>query len=113
MTFEKLIQQKPTLEWRRRMEEGDDLFTDEAINAADVILDSYISRLKELEDRPAEAAIMENVKEVVSRFNELNDQHDYFIETMEREELAEFIQEGAKIAGLKTKEDITEEWREW
>jgi hypothetical protein len=37
----------------------------------------------------------------------------HFIETMEREELCEFITEAARIVGLKSEEDITEEWREW
>jgi hypothetical protein len=34
---------------------------------------------------------------------------------MEREELADFIDKAAKLAGLHIKEDedITEEWREW
>ncbi|MCI2255549.1 hypothetical protein L2D08_14335 [Domibacillus sp. PGB-M46] len=113
MTFEELTQNKPTLEWKQRMDEEDDIFTDENINVTNEVLDSYISSLKELGDTPTEEAILECVKEVVIRLNELNDKYDYFIETMEREELAEFIEEGAKIAGLKSEEDITEEWREW
>jgi hypothetical protein len=34
---------------------------------------------------------------------------------MEREELCEFIDKAAKVAGLKVDQgvDITEEWREW
>ncbi len=56
---------------------------------------------------------MHVVKEVVLKINELNDEHDYFIETMEREDLYEFIDTAARIAGLESEEDITEEWREW
>lgn len=40
---------------------------------------------------PTEVEIMHVVKEVVLNINELNDEHDYFIETMEREDLYEFI----------------------
>ncbi|MBO1625372.1 hypothetical protein [Bacillus arachidis] len=43
----------------------------------------------------------------------LNEQYDFFIETLEREELYECIVEVAAIAGLEVEEDITEEWREW
>ena len=43
----------------------------------------------------------------------LNDNYDSFIETLEREELCEFIIEAASIAGLESEDDITEEWREW
>jgi hypothetical protein len=56
---------------------------------------------------------MHVVKEVVININELNDEHDYFIETTEREDLYEFIDTAARLAGLESEEDITEEWREW
>jgi hypothetical protein len=113
MTFEELAKNKPTVEWKQRMDEDDDLFTDENINATNEVLDSYINNLKKLGDKPTEEDILECVKEVVIRLNELNDKYDYFIETMEREELCEFIIEAARIAGLESEEDITEEWREW
>ncbi|MBB3870270.1 hypothetical protein DER53_15050 [Parageobacillus toebii NBRC 107807] len=113
MTFEELTKNKPTAEWKQRMDEDDDLFTDENINATNEVLDSYINNLKKLGDNPTEEDILECVKEVVIRLNELNDKYDYFIETMEREELCEFIIEAARIAGLESEEDITEEWREW
>ncbi|ACP16858.1 TPA: hypothetical protein QCS36_002252 [Bacillus anthracis] len=56
---------------------------------------------------------MQVVKEVVMKLNELNIEHDHFIETMEREDLYEFIDTAAQIAGLESEEDITEKWREW
>ncbi|WP_200792858.1 hypothetical protein [Bacillus massilinigeriensis] len=43
----------------------------------------------------------------------INEDNDFFIETMEREELCEFIIVAARISGLQTDGDITEEWREW
>lgn len=63
-------------------------------------------------ENPTEDEIMKVVKVVVN-INELNDEYDYFIETMEREDLHEFIDTAARIAGLASEEDITEEWREW
>ncbi|PSL41591.1 hypothetical protein B0H99_102275 [Planomicrobium soli] len=113
MTFEELIQSKPTVEWKQRMDEEDEIFTDENISATNDVLDSYINQLKGLGDASTKEAILGCVKEVVLRLNELNDDYDYFIETMEREELVEFIEEGAKIVGFTSEEDITEEWREW
>ena len=52
---------------------------------------------------------------MVVAFNEMNEANGYFIETMEREELADFIDKAARLAGLDIQEDedITEEWREW
>ncbi|WIY60546.1 hypothetical protein QRY57_22410 [Bacillus arachidis] len=48
--------------------------------------------------------MLECVEKVVVSLNELNEQYDFFIETLEREELYEFI--------VEVEEDITEEWRE-
>lgn len=113
MIFEELSKNKPTVEWKQRMDEGDDLFTDENINATNEVLNSYINSLKKLGDNTTEEDILEGVKEVVINLNELNEEYDYFIETMEREELCDFIIEAARIAGFESEEDITEEWREW
>ena len=113
MIFEELSKNKPTVEWKQRMDEGDDLFTDENINATNEVLNSYINSLKKLGDNTTEEDILEGVKEVVINLNELNEKYDYFIETMEREELCDFIIEAARIAGFESEEDITEEWREW
>jgi uncharacterized protein YsxB (DUF464 family) len=113
MTFEELTKIKPILEWKQRMNEDDDLFTEENINATNEVLDSFINSLKELKNNPTEEEVLECVKKVVISLNELNENYDYFIETMEREELYKFITEAARIAGFESEEDITEEWREW
>lgn len=112
MTFEELMKNKPTVEWKERME-NDDLFTVDNINETNTVLDSYINNLKNLGDQQNEENILMCVEEVVIKLNELNDKYDYFIETMEREELCEFIINASHTAGLESEEDITEEWREW
>ena len=103
---------KPTAAWQQRMED-DEIFTVENIKATDEILDTYINRLEGSVDKMSEQDILEYVQEIVIGLNELNEQFDYFIETLEREELCEFIIKAANAAGLETEEDITEEWREW
>lgn len=103
----------PTDAWRIRMEEDeDDLFTEENLAAVADVLEDYQKKLLRLRD-PAEKQILKQVEKTVLRLNALNDQYDYFIETMEREELQEFLMEKAQEAGLETEEDVTEEWREW
>jgi hypothetical protein len=102
----------PTVLWGERMQEGDDMFTEEAIAASEKALHDYISSLKSLKNA-TEKAILKRVKAVVTEFNSLNEKYDYFIETLEREELCEFIEEKAQEAGLEPEDDITEEWREW
>lgn len=102
----------PVQEWKIRMADGDDLFTAENIAATEKVLQSYTDSLSQLQE-PSEEELIGKVKEVVLRLNEVNEAYDFFIETLEREELCNFIMEKAQRAGLDTDEDITEEWREW
>jgi hypothetical protein len=113
MELKKMKHSLPTKEWKQRMLEGDDIFNQANIEATNIALLRFIDSLLAIKDLGEEKIIIEAVKDVVLNLNELNDEFDYFIETMEREELYEFIMEAAQIAGLNTSEDITEEWREW
>jgi len=76
-------------------------------------LDSFLCILEQIEILPDEKGILRIVKDVVIKFNELNEKYDYFIETLEREELCEFIDEALRTIGYNPKGDITEKWREW
>jgi hypothetical protein len=113
MKLEDLRLEFPTRLWRERMIEFDDQFNEECIKDSERLLNQYVNELIQVANQ--EKKIMDAVRKVVVRFNDINDLHDYFIETMEREELYEFIDEAARLAGLKVvdDEDITEEWREW
>lgn len=112
MTFGELKKNKPTTSWVEYDEDGE-FFTEENISATNKVLDTYINNLQQLGDNPTEVEIMQVVKEGVIKLNELNIEHDNFIETTEREDLYDFIDTAARIAGLESEEDITEEWREW
>ncbi|WP_075313653.1 hypothetical protein [Bacillus wiedmannii] len=112
MTFDELKKNKPTTAWVEYDEDGE-FFTEENISATNKVLDTYINHLQQLGENPTEVEGMQVVKEVVIKINELNIEHDHFIETMEREDLYEFIDTAARLAGLESEEDITEEWREW
>lgn len=103
----------PTVNWKERMADGDDMFTLANINAAEKALHQYIAKIQRLNENSTQKKQVACVKEIVLKFNELNEQYDYFIETTEREELVEYILSVAELAGLETKDDVTEEWREW
>ncbi|UUZ85866.1 hypothetical protein LJK88_21840 [Paenibacillus sp. P26] len=116
MKLQDLFNEKPTKKWHERMVEyGDDLFTPERLELSDKLIDKYLNELNLLQGNPDQEKVMASVEEIVISFNHLNEDNDYFIETMEREELAEFIVKAARLAGLEVEEgqDITEEWREW
>ncbi|WP_254790418.1 hypothetical protein [Paenibacillus sp. OK003] len=82
---------------------------------SDQALDTFLHQLIALQGTKNSERMMKAVEEIVVRFNKMNEAQDYFIETMEREELADFIDKAARLAGLEIQEDedITEEWREW
>ena len=113
MKLEEIRTEFPTKLWRQRMTEFDDQFNEDCLKDSDRLLNMYVDDLIAAKDNPK--SIMDAVRKVVVYFNDINDLHDYFIETMEREELYEFIDKAAKVAGLKVDQglDITEEWREW
>lgn len=103
----------PTVFWRERLDDGDDTFTNENINASEKALNAYIQKINGLGETPTQKKLLSLVKEVILKFNNFNEKYDFFIETMEREELVEYILSVAELAGLETVEDITEQWREW
>lgn len=111
MDFDQLWANRPTLLWEDRLNEGDDVYTLSAILAVDAALRRYTTALTHSDG--TESSILSAVRDVVLRLNGLDEEHDHFIETLEREELYDFIRAGAAIAGYETDEDVTEEWREW
>ncbi|KMJ55972.1 hypothetical protein AB685_24450 [Bacillus sp. LL01] len=116
MTLEDWITKKPTLEWKQRLEEDEDyeeFYSHESIAATNQTLDSYINDLKGLPSSPTQDEIIQCVKRVVLKLNDVNEEYDDFIETEEREELYEFIDGAARTVGLEEDGDCTEEWREW
>lgn len=115
MTLPNLFHEKPTKLWNERMvKHGDEIFTEERLLMSDKVLDNFLNQLIALQETKHPEHIMKAVEEVVLRFNEMNEANGYFIETMEREELADFIDKATRLAGLDIQdEDITEEWREW
>ena len=92
--------------------QGDFDYTQENVDECSEILDGFIDGLSLVQNSDG---IMQCVEAVVKRLNELNAKcNKMLIETAQRENLCEFIQLAAGFVGLEhTKDDITEEWREW
>lgn len=105
----------PTIEWKRRKKEGDNLFTDKGIVAVESLLKEYLLTLSELTIQKKATNIYTSIKKIVTSLNKINDKNDGFIETLEREELCEFINNVVRETGLDIDKniDLTEEWREW
>lgn len=106
----------PTLisSWKLRMADGDDCFTDENIEATNTILNDFIDQMSIATQEKKASKVLSTVKKAVVALNKLNDKYNH-IETMEREELCDFIFSVVKSTGyvLEENEDITYEWRQW
>jgi len=102
---------RPTIYWTEQLNDGSEFFTKEGILESDKLLDAYLEALTLAKE---ESEVWRAIEKVVKAFDQLNVEHNYFIETMEREDLAEYIQKAAEAAGLFYDGDVTEKWRdEW
>jgi len=83
--------------------------------AKGILLKDYLLTLAELTTQKKAVNIYNSIKKIVTSLNKINDKNDGFIETMEREELCEFINNVVRETGLDIDGniDLTEEWREW
>jgi hypothetical protein len=105
----------PAAAWRKRMKKGDNSFNEEKIGETEKILQIFIDNLISASEQRKASAIYSAIRKVVLKINTLNDKYYGFIETMEREELVEFINKAVQLTGFKIDKgaDLTEEWREW
>jgi hypothetical protein len=93
------------------MNEGDDLFTRSMIAKSDKLLETYLHNLSKAKET---SEIWKAIETVVKGFDKLNMEDDGFIETAEKEELLDFINNAAEEYGLHFEGDVTEEYRmEW
>ena len=104
----------PMAAWRKRMVEGDDMFSKQSIAAVEAALASYAQTLCEATQKKSASAVYSRTAKLVKALNKINDKYG-LIETVEREELWGWIDALVRKTGLELGEDvdITEEWREW
>lgn len=88
-------------------------YTNKDVDECGEILNQFINKLKHVSSSPAEIEVMPMVQDVVERLNKISERCGDIIETDQREYLCDFIIKAVNIAGYKTDDDITEQWREW
>ena len=104
----------PIPEWRKRMAEGDDMFSEESITAVETTLTEYVQTLCEAMQKKNATTVYNSMGKLVKKLNKINDKYG-LIETMEREELCEWLNTLIRKTGLELADnvDITDEYREW
>jgi len=105
----------PTYLWKHRKDDGDYFFKDHGIAEVESLLKNYLHRLADLTTQKKAENIYNSIKKIVVSLNKINDKNGGFIETVEREELSDFINNVLRETGLDIDKniDLTEEWREW
>ena len=96
------------------MAEGDDMFSEESITAVETVLTEYVQRLCEAVHKKNATTVYNSMGKLVKKLNKINDKYG-LIETMEREELCEWMNIIIRKTGLELEDnvDITDEYREW
>ena len=108
------LSETPIPQWRQRMAEGDDMFSEESITAVETPLTEYVQTLCEAVQKKNATTVYNSMGKLVKKLNKINDKYG-LIETMEREELCEWMNAIIRKTGLELADDvdITDEYREW
>ena len=86
--------------------------SDELIDVCRHIFAETIDSLLEFEGKPPKKSMVAAMKECVTRLNEL-DTEQHFIETIEREDLCQEIDEIVHACRFPKEEGIADRWRDW
>lgn len=108
------LSETPIAQWRQRMAEGDDMFSEESITAVEKALTEYMQTLCEAMQKKNATTVYNSMGKLVKKINKINDKYG-LIETMEREELCEWLNTLIRKTGFELADnvDITDEYREW
>jgi hypothetical protein len=101
------------LKEKRRFSEWEGYAPDEVIAACRIVFRETIDSVVELGANPNEQAVLAVLRRCVERLNELDEQYDQFISTIEREDLCEEFEEVVHASGLRGYENLADRWREW
>ena len=109
----------PFKNWRENFLEYEmEQYTEENCNAAKQIFDSLISELIKIGENGNEKTKVEYFEKSIKSLNELNNNNEGLIETGEREDLCELIDQITIASGLNPQDyadgdGIADLWREW
>ncbi|MCX6319574.1 MAG: hypothetical protein NTW29_20015 [Bacteroidetes bacterium] len=113
--FKLLKERSPITAWANRMKEGDNKFTIKSIADAENLLHAFLESLLIATEQKKASSIYSATRKLTQGFNKLNDKYQSCIETLEREELVNYIHDAIRLTGfiIEPEIDLTEEWREW
>lgn len=109
--LEEQKEKSPVRLWEKRMTDCDNLFTSSNISLTKETLEQFIDQLSDATKQQNATKIYSAIKKTVLVFNK----NSRFIETLEREELVDFIHASVRLTGFLIDDniDLTEQWRKW
>jgi hypothetical protein len=118
---EKLLKTKllyPFSKWRDSYNAGLEQYTEENCNKVKTVFDELIEKITKIGESASKEEKVKLFEGAILSLNKLNDQIDGLIETGEREDLCELIDQITIASGMDPKEfgdgeGIADEWREW
>ena len=75
--------------------------------------DPWKAQLEALGPRPDRRKARAILKECIETFNELDEENDHWIETVEREDICDVFYQLADLAGFGDESELADEWRDW
>jgi hypothetical protein len=91
----------------------DDYPPRKAIRASRHIMADTVQQLLDLGSSAPEADRMAILQDCIERFNAIDAEMDYFIETVEREDICEEFEAIVHACGLGGHGNLVDEWRDW
>jgi hypothetical protein len=103
----------PSLLKKRRFARWKGYSPDKGIAGCRTALREAIEALIAMGPKPKKPSVAAVIRRCVEKLNALDEKHDGFIETGEREDLCREINEIVHAAGLRGCDGMADEWREW
>jgi hypothetical protein len=116
--LEKCKKDYPFEFWLSDYEKGIGKYSESNCLEIKSIFDNLINELKKIKPNSYDDVKLEEIKKAVLQLNKVRVNKPYLIETMEREEFCDLIDNIAKAAGLDVEKvssgrDLTSQWRTW
>src|SRR5262249_27081552 len=82
-------------------------------DAARKLLKDAATKLEKLGPRATRKTKRAVLRDCIRAFNRLNEEHDHWIESIERDDICEHFDQLARIAGFADEPHLADEWRDW
>ncbi|MFC5820640.1 hypothetical protein [Nonomuraea harbinensis] len=113
---------RPTDTWRAHVADFAAPYPEPFVAAAERVLTSFEAEVRRF-GSPSDDEVLAAIRRVVEGLNAVDGTHDHDFDTVEREELCEFIDDvlteaGIDLDGLAARRgikrfELTDEWRDW